>query len=312
VLRSAGVPAHVAYGVRLGDRQRHSAFAPLLEVWDGRGWQHFDPITATRGLPESFFIWWRGDRPLIEVSGARNPEVSLWVQADLTDALSIAERRAELAKSRVVDFSLLSLPLETQAVYQIMLLIPIGAFLMVVLRNIVGFKSFGTFMPVLVSLSFRETELVWGLVLFTFVAALGLALRFYLERLHLLVVPRVAAVLTIVVMLMLAISVLSDKLELHRGLSVALFPLVILTMAIERLSIAWEERGPREALEEGFGSLAVAAICYLVMSLDEVEYLVFVFPELLLVVLAATLLLGRYRGYRLTELLRFRAVEENA
>jgi hypothetical protein len=34
----------------------------------------------------------------------------------------------------------------------------------------------------------------------------------------------------------------------------------------------------------------------------------FVFPELLLVTLAATLLLGRYTGYRLTELARFRAL----
>jgi hypothetical protein len=32
-----------------------------------------------------------------------------------------------------------------------------------------------------------------------------------------------------------------------------------------------------------------------------------VFPELLLIVLAVTLLLGRYTGYRLTELWRFRA-----
>jgi hypothetical protein len=36
------------------------------------------------------------------------------------------------------------------------------------------------------------------------------------------------------------------------------------------------------------------------------SHLVFVFPELLLIVLAANLLLGRYTGYRLTELWRFR------
>jgi hypothetical protein len=35
-------------------------------------------------------------------------------------------------------------------------------------------------------------------------------------------------------------------------------------------------------------------------------HLMFVFPELLLVVLAITLLLGRYTGYRLSELWRFR------
>jgi hypothetical protein len=35
---------------------------------------------------------------------------------------------------------------------------------------------------------------------------------------------------------------------------------------------------------------------------------VFVFPELLLVLLAATLLLGRYYGYRLLELPRFKVL----
>ena len=38
------------------------------------------------------------------------------------------------------------------------------------------------------------------------------------------------------------------------------------------------------------------------------EHLLFVFPELLLAVLAVTLLLGRYSGYRLTELYRFRVL----
>jgi hypothetical protein len=87
---------------------------------------------------------------------------------------------------------------------------------------------------------------------------------------------------------------------------VALFPIVILTIAIERVSILWEEVGPREALHQSLGTLLVAAVAYLVMGLDVVEYLVFVFPELLLVVLAGILVLGRYTGYRLLELRRFR------
>jgi hypothetical protein len=39
-----------------------------------------------------------------------------------------------------------------------------------------------------------------------------------------------------------------------------------------------------------------------------VQHLAFVFPELLLLVLAAMLLLGRYSGYRLSEVYRFRAL----
>ena len=44
------------------------------------------------------------------------------------------------------------------------------------------------------------------------------------------------------------------------------------------------------------------------MNLRLVEHLFFVFPELLLAVLAVTLLIGRYTGYRLTEIRRFRVL----
>ena len=52
----------------------------------------------------------------------------------------------------------------------------------------------------------------------------------------------------------------------------------------------------------------VGVLAYLLMNLRLVEHLFFVFPELLLLVLAVTLLIGRYSGYRLSELRRFRAL----
>jgi hypothetical protein len=144
-------------------------------------------------------------------------------------------------------------------------------------------------------------------VLFCLLIAMGLLIRFYLEYLKLLLVPRLASVLIIVIILMAMISIFSHKLGFDRGLSVALFPMVIMAMTIERMSLAWEELGAGEALVQGFGSLMVAALGYLCMSSRYLEHLIFVFPELLFVVLAITLLLGRYTGYRLTELWRFRA-----
>ena len=70
----------------------------------------------------------------------------------------------------------------------------------------------------------------------------------------------------------------------------------------------WEERGAGAAVTEGAGSLAVAVVAYLVMSIRQIEHVAFVFPELLLVVLAITLVLGRYTGYRVSELFRFREI----
>jgi hypothetical protein len=307
-LAGAQIPARVAHGIALRDRSGTVQPDVLLEVHDGVQWLYFDPVTTQQGMPPDFLIWWRGDEGIANLEGGSGLQVTLAVQPNLFDAMMIAERRAKRVGSRTADFSLSTLPIATQTVYAVLLMVPVGALVIVLLRNFVGVKTFGTFMPVLVALAFRETRLLWGLVLFAVIVSLGLLIRFYLEKLRLLLVPRLTCVLTVVVLLMAAISVISQKLDLQPALSIALFPMVIIAMTIERMSIVWEERGASEAIQEGVGSLLVAALAYLVMGMGWLEHLVFVFPELLLVVIAATLLMGRYTGYRLLELRRFRAI----
>lgn len=112
-------------------------------------------------------------------------------------------------------------------------------------------------------------------------------------------------------MLMAIISIVSNKLDIESGLSVALFPMVILTMTIERLSILWEERGGPAALKIGICSLFAASVTHIVMQIQSVHYLFFAFPGLLLILIAIMLVCGRYRGYRLLELLRFRELLMN-
>jgi hypothetical protein len=312
VLAAARIPARLVRGVYLSERERGAAAVPWLEVHDGERWLYFDPVSGRQGLPPDFLIWWRGEESLVQLDGGGDLEVSISVQNTVADPILIARRRAEAHQDRIGAFSLFSLPIESQAVYGVLLGVPIGALMVVVLRNLIGVQTFGTFMPVLIALAFRETRLVWGVLLFSILVAIGLSFRFYLERLRLLLVPRLAAVLIIVVLLMLSVSLVSYELGFDVGLSVGLFPMVIMAMTIERMSIVWEERGPGDAIRQGFGSLAVAATCYLVMGQPWVEHLLFVFPELLLVVLAVTLLLGRYTGYRLSELIRFREMRSGA
>jgi hypothetical protein len=308
VLHSARIPAQVIQALRLAEERRDAHLEYWVIVHNGVEWLYFDPSDGSRGLPGNLLVWSWNDTPAIEVEGGRGESLVFAMRRALEDALRVAELRAQRQHPRVVEFSLLDLPLQSQAVYAILLLVPIGAFLVVLLRNVIGISTFGTFMPVLVAMAFRETRLLNGIVLFTLIVSLGLSIRFYLERLRLLLVPRLAAVLTVVVLLMALISIFSHRLGIEIGLSVALFPMVIMTMAIERMSIVWEERGAGEAMKEGIGTLLAAAAIYVVMITPEVKHFVLVFPEILLVLLAATLLLGRYTGYRLTELMRFRAL----
>ena len=54
--------------------------------------------------------------------------------------------------------------------------------------------------------------------------------------------------------------------------------------------------------------MLAAVIAYFAMSYQPLQYLIFAFPELLLVILAVILWFGQYRGYRLMELFRFNAL----
>lgn len=312
LLALAGIPAHVVHGVDLSPLQRRASRVHWLEVYFKKKWHEYNLHNGSENIPDHYLAWWRDDKPLITLDGGDNLYTKISVNLNPQIALqqNIVPGRAGQAK--LLEYSLLSLPIETQTLFHIILMVPIGVVFLVLMRNLIGIKTFGTFMPILIALAFRQTELLWGIVLFIVVVSLGLSIRFYFDQLKLLLVPRLASVLIVVIMLMAAISILSFKLGLPHGLSIALFPMVILTMTIERMSIVWEERGPPEAIKQGLGSLFVAAISYLLMNIEVLRHFIFLFPEMLLILLAVTILLGRYSGYRLTELVRFKVLAEKS
>ena len=308
ILNYGGIPARRVSGLQLIEERRRARLVRWLEVYTRSGWQPFSALDGAPRAPDRAFAWWRGPGPALGVTGAVAPRVTFATQRAPQSALDAAVTRGRNQGASLVDFSLFGLPLQVQAVFRILLVVPLGVLVLVVLRNLVGLRTFGTFMPVLIAISFRETNLLWGVVLFVTILFVGTSVRFYFDRLKLLLVPRLAAVVIVVILLMALFSVITFKLGIERGLSIALFPIVILTMTIERMTVVWEERGPRAAVLQALGSLVAAVAAFALMTPPQVEHVAFVFPELLLVVLAVTLLLGRYSGYRLTELERFKAL----
>ena len=306
LLSIAHVPMERVHTIRLvADAQQSPEL--WLRSFNGENWLYFNPESGEQGLPSDRVVWWTGDEPLVSIEGGKKPQVSFTLNNSEMNAIRLAKLTDENTDVDFLEYSLYGLPLQTQQTYQIMIMIPIGVLVILILRNLGGLQTLGTFTPVLIALAFRETQLGFGIVLFTIITALGLSLRSYLEHLKLQMLPRLSVVLTFVVVLIAVISLFSHKLGLERGLSVALFPMVILTMTIERLSITWEERGGSHAFKVAVGTLFAATLAHLLMTIPELTYFIFTFPAVLLIMVGFMLAMGRYRGYRLTELFRFKA-----
>ena len=118
------------------------------------------------------------------------------------------------------------------------------------------------------------------------------------------------ALLCLVVLTVTALALVgrdSGNREFFAGL---VFPIVILTMLVERFSITIAEEGFREAmLNTGF-SVLVAVSIYPIFRSERAEYLMFSFPELVVVVMGVLVLIGGYTGYRVSDLIRFRTLAQ--
>jgi len=306
LLNRANVPARVGNGIYLRSDEVYSTdFIRWLEVQVGDRWLAYDPVDHSFKEQDRYLTWWYGSERVLQAEGASNVDLEVVVQPNTDNGLTEVIWRDNRVTKPFLEYSFLRLPLASQRVFQVLVLIPIGALIISVLHQIAGLKTFGTFTPILISLAFRQTGLFVGIPLFVLVVIIGLLFRGYLNRLQLLIVPRLAAILTATVLVVGLLAVMMESLNINLGLSVSLFPIVILAMTIERASLMWEEVGPAETIIAGLGTVLAAVIGYFCMINDYVEHWAFVFPELLLLVLGLNILVGRYKGYKLIEYFRF-------
>ena len=304
-----GFDLRLAQGVLLEDKRRKQSIHHFIEVYVNNEWLLFDAIEIDFVNRDRAILMQRGDEPLLDVFGGRNSHISFSTLKDQRSAFTTALSSAQRDSNPLVDFSIYSLPIAEQNTFKLLLLIPLGALVVVILRNLVGIQTSGTFMPVLIALSFLQTSLVLGIALFILVVGVGLFMRSYLSRLNLLLVPRIASVLVFVIIIYAAIGILSFKMGWDWGLKVTFFPMIILSWTIERMSILWDEEGGHEVFVQSVGSLLTASLAYVLMSNETIADTIFLFPEILLIVLAIIIAIGSYSGYRLSDLRRFEPME---
>jgi len=311
--RSRGIPARVVAGLVLNPNAPPAAHH-WAEAWvhspDGPE-GHWLPSCPTYGhlgdrrWPPNYLVVRLDDEPLVR--GPGNPAVTFFARP-LADGPPAGETRMQ-AFWRAT--ALASLPPAEQQLARFLVLLPLAAVVVSVFRVLIGIRTYGVFAPALLGLIFRDLKgLPWGLGIFAATVLVGWLFRKVLDRFHLLLIPRAAVMLTVVIGFLLVVVLVSARAGVHVTGYLALFPLIILTHMVERFWTVEAEDGPWSSFKTLLGTMLVSTVVALALSPDAVGRWVFRYPETLGVVVAVLLLLGRYTGYRLTELYRFQDVIE--
>lgn len=283
-----------------------------VEVYVNGYWVPFDTINDHFAeLPANFLTLYYGDETLFHHTANVNFQYFFQVAKKLVPKNSLREHIGS-SPLNIADlylvFERIGIP---QNLLKIILMIPLGALVTVIFRNVIGIETFGTFLPALIAAAARDTGLLWGAVGFIMVIVLTALTRRLLDWMQLLHSPKMAILLTVVVVIMLGTTVLSVNIGLLDLAHLSLFPIAILAITAERFTIFEAEQGLYKALRVTAATLVVIAAAYAVMDSQFLQSMILAFPELLLVLIALNMWLGKWIGMRVTEFFRFRRLIRN-
>lgn len=304
--RQAQIPSRLVSGLILEDGATSTSHR-WAELFIGGHWVPFDAFNGHfAALPANYLTLYRGDASLVShppgVDGDYQFEVDRrWTSQHEAEAATAGTPNDAYGFWAPLVEAGLSLDL-----LEILLLLPLGASIVVFFRNVVGLETYGTFLPALIASACLATGLTWGLLAFFTVTLTVAALHVPLERAGLLHTPRLAILMVFVVVQLILLTLLSTHLGWLDLSYFILFPVVILTSTAERFACHLTEDGPAKAAKVTLMTGVVIGCSYAVMDLPIVGLTMLAFPEVLFLIVAFNLWLGRWMGIRLTEYARFR------
>lgn len=305
--RNRGIPARVVVGLALskGPEQNTHVWA---EAWVRDHWLPLCPFYHHFGkVPPTYLIFGFGDRPVVYGKHVSALDYAFLVEHTAPEAAGLpAPAQPHGLYGFVRRLALDALPGPEQRLVEFLLLLPIAALMVCLFRNVIGVNSFGTFAPALVGLAFRDLASLPGIVVFLGIVLIGWGMRRVLDRFHLLQVPRTAVMLSLVVILLIGAIVAANFRDMEATKYIPLFPIVILTGMIERFWTLEVEDGTTSSFKTLLGTMFISTTIAVVLSSKSLVGHMFRFPETLGIIMAVQLLIGRYTGYRLSELFRFR------
>jgi hypothetical protein len=298
--RAAGIPARLIGGLILTSGSKRTSHQ-WVEAYVGGHWVPFCPTNHHFAeLPERYLRLYVGDESLFRHVSNINFQYRFETRAALVPS---AKAKASF---RLFDvwglFDRLKLPF---SLLRTILMLPIGALVVVLFRNVIGLPTFGTFLPALLAAAAAQTGALFGVATVLLVVLAVALIRWGLQALELLRSPTLAILLAGVTFTLILITMAGEQLGIRLIGGVTMFPIAVLAISAERFYTSLSEHGPRPALKELAGTILVMLACFAVMGSLALQVLVVGFPEVLFLVVAANIYLGRWVGMRLSEYFRF-------
>lgn len=191
----------------------------------------------------------------------------------------------------------------------LLLLLPLVVAVIAAARHIVGLRGFGIFLPASLSIVFVAIGPIVGIGMFMVIVFVSTYARIVLRKLKLKLqyLPRMALILWLVVVGVLLSIFLAPVIKHPDFTNISIFPVLILVLMAEDFSKVQLGKSARTAITLASETIILALVSYIFLTMESLQQLALLYPEgILLGVLLADLVLGKYVGLRVMEYWRYR------
>lgn len=306
--RNQGIPARLVGGIILEKVKKRTSHL-WVEIYIQNKWVPFDPLNGHFAyLPANFLELYTGDHFLI----TRSTEIlfDYEYQIDEVNHIPLVNITTD---DKIINhpISLLKLSdsgIMPKSILTFLLLLPLGGLLISLFKNVVGLKTYGIFLPILIAYTLTNTGYITGIALFLLIVGVVALSSLPLNKWGLLYTPKIVIILTIAVLFIFGLINIGLHYNIEWILALSFFPIIITAIMAERFARAIDEDGYQEALSKMLQTLIATSFCYLVFKSVAIKTLLLIFPELIIIMLAVNLLLGKWIGLRLIEYNRFKFI----
>lgn len=303
--RAQGIPARLKGGIILEETKKRTSHL-WSEVFIGGKWVPFDVLNGHFAyLPSYYLELYTGDHFLI----THTPNILFDYSYEMKKSSHIPfvniTTNDKIMSHPISLIKLFESGLMPNSILNFLLLLPLGGLLIALFKNVVGLKTFGVFLPVLIAYTLSSTGFLTGILLFLFITGLIALISVPLNKWGLLYTPKMVVILGFTISIIFSLVIIGLSYNIKWLTTLSFFPIIITAIISERFARAIEEDGYETAISTLLQTLITTSICYLVFSSSAIKTAILLFPELILITIVVTLLLGKWIGLRLTEYNRF-------
>jgi len=278
-----------------------------------------DPIATNTATNTAIAI--QGNSASVTAASIINQRQSLTPNNDLTQPEELPEKTAILSlfESRPVNepgiFNIMAywvqeavrVGIPANTIFLI-LLTPFLAFFVSFVRVVIGLPTLDMLVPIALAFALVAVGITVGLLVLAAILIASYLSKVSLSKVRIMFYPKRSLSMIFLALAVFAALTLGVVLEFEQILSVSIFPILVLMLLGDMIVSVQLHKSSAETFVITGTTIFIGLVGYVTATSTTIQNMVILYPEIILLVIPANIIIGRYFGLRVLEVFRFNKV----